>query len=188
MWMFSSARRVLLFLFSTTNNTNLTNVFCLSQSPSLVELATPSWRFVWFVFVKNSMLFFFRPRIERIERIEGLYFFFLILQQDMWKCVNAYIIIEELPAFGIFCWKSLFFSNSLPIFARSYAVLWTHIFYNKTVMGTYINIGNAGFQCARNSGYVDKSGLIAVVNSSALSAGRSDLRLWSEDAFSVIWG
>ena len=37
-------------------------------------------------------------------------------------------------------------------------------------MGTYINIGNAGFQCARNSGYVDKSGLIAVVNSSALSA------------------
>ena len=32
-------------------------------------------------------------------------------------------------------------------------------------MGTYINIGNAGFQRARNSEYVDKSGLIAVVNS-----------------------
>ncbi len=32
-------------------------------------------------------------------------------------------------------------------------------------MGIYINIGNAGFQRARNSEYVDKSGLIAVVNS-----------------------
>ena len=32
-------------------------------------------------------------------------------------------------------------------------------------MGTYINTGNAGFQSARNSEYVDKSGLIAVVNS-----------------------
>ena len=31
-------------------------------------------------------------------------------------------------------------------------------------MGTYINIGNAGFQSARNGEYVDKSGLIAVVN------------------------
>ena len=31
-------------------------------------------------------------------------------------------------------------------------------------MGAYINIGNAGFQSARNSEYVDKSGLIAVVN------------------------
>ena len=33
-----------------------------------------------------------------------------------------------------------------------------------TIMGTYINIGNAGFQRARNSEYVDKSGLIDVVN------------------------
>ena len=33
-------------------------------------------------------------------------------------------------------------------------------------MGTYINIGNTGFQRARNSEYVDKSGLIAVVNRS----------------------
>ena len=32
-------------------------------------------------------------------------------------------------------------------------------------MGTYINIGNAGFQRARNGEYVDKSGLIAVVDS-----------------------
>ncbi len=31
-------------------------------------------------------------------------------------------------------------------------------------MGKYINIGNAGFQRIRNSEYVDKSGLIAVVN------------------------
>jgi hypothetical protein len=31
-------------------------------------------------------------------------------------------------------------------------------------MGTYINIGNAGFQRARNSEYVDKSQLIAAVN------------------------
>ena len=32
-------------------------------------------------------------------------------------------------------------------------------------MGTYINIGNAGFQSARNGEYVDKSPLIAAVNS-----------------------
>ena len=38
------------------------------------------------------------------------------------------------------------------------------IIYNRNKMGTYINIGNAGFQRARNSEYVDKSGLIAVVN------------------------
>ena len=31
-------------------------------------------------------------------------------------------------------------------------------------MGTYINIGNAGFRSARNGEYVDKSGLIPVVN------------------------
>lgn len=31
-------------------------------------------------------------------------------------------------------------------------------------MGTYINIGNAGFQSARNDEYVDKSPLIAVIN------------------------
>lgn len=31
-------------------------------------------------------------------------------------------------------------------------------------MGLYINIGNAGFQSARNGEYVDKSGLIPVVN------------------------
>ena len=31
-------------------------------------------------------------------------------------------------------------------------------------MGIYINIGNAGFQSARNGEYVDKSGLIAVMN------------------------
>lgn len=31
-------------------------------------------------------------------------------------------------------------------------------------MGTFINIGNAGFQSSRNSEYVDKSGLISLVN------------------------
>lgn len=31
-------------------------------------------------------------------------------------------------------------------------------------MGTYINIGNEGFATARNGEYVDKSGLIAVIN------------------------
>ena len=43
-------------------------------------------------------------------------------------------------------------------------------------MGTYINIGNAGFQRARNSEYVDKSGLIAVVNST----------LFTERSFSCV--
>lgn len=43
-------------------------------------------------------------------------------------------------------------------------------------MGTYINIGNAGFQRARNSEYVDKSGLIAVVNST----------LFTESCFSCV--
>ena len=32
-------------------------------------------------------------------------------------------------------------------------------------MGVYINIGNAGFRSVRNSEYVDKSGLISIVNS-----------------------
>ena len=32
-------------------------------------------------------------------------------------------------------------------------------------MGTFINVGNAGFQSSRNGEYVDKSGLIAVINS-----------------------
>ena len=31
-------------------------------------------------------------------------------------------------------------------------------------MGTYINVGNSGFQRARNSEYVDKSGLIGIIN------------------------
>ena len=37
------------------------------------------------------------------------------------------------------------------------------------VMGTYINTGNAGFQRARNSEYVDKSGLIGVINKTLLT-------------------
>ena len=39
-------------------------------------------------------------------------------------------------------------------------------------MGTYINIGNAGFQRARNGEYVDKSRLISVVNKSLFTERR----------------
>ena len=39
-------------------------------------------------------------------------------------------------------------------------------------MGTYINIGNASFQISRNSEYVDKSGLISVVNSTLYTRQR----------------
>ena len=39
-------------------------------------------------------------------------------------------------------------------------------------MGAYINIGNAGFQSARNGEYVDKSGLIAVVNGTLFTERR----------------
>ena len=47
---------------------------------------------------------------------------------------------------------------------------------NQEIMGTYINIGNAGFQRVRNSEYVDKSGLIAIVNST----------LFTERSFSCV--
>ena len=43
-------------------------------------------------------------------------------------------------------------------------------------MGTYINIGNAGFQRVRNGEFVDKSGLIAIVNST----------LFTERSFSCV--
>lgn len=39
-------------------------------------------------------------------------------------------------------------------------------------MGTYINIGNAGFQSARNGEYVDKSELITVVNNALFTERR----------------
>jgi len=39
-------------------------------------------------------------------------------------------------------------------------------------MGAYINIGNAGFQSVRNGEYVDKSGLIAIVNNSLYTERR----------------
>ena len=39
-------------------------------------------------------------------------------------------------------------------------------------MGTYINISNAGFQSARNGEYLDKSGLIAVVNETLFTKRR----------------
>ena len=43
-------------------------------------------------------------------------------------------------------------------------------------MGIYINIGNAGFQRVRNSEYIDKSGLIAIVNNT----------LFTERSFSCV--
>ena len=46
----------------------------------------------------------------------------------------------------------------------------------KDVMGIYINVGNAGFQRVRNGEYVDKSGLIAIVNST----------LFTERSFSCV--
>ena len=39
-------------------------------------------------------------------------------------------------------------------------------------MGIYINTGNLGFQSARNSEYIDKSGLISVVNSTLFTERR----------------
>ena len=39
-------------------------------------------------------------------------------------------------------------------------------------MGTYINIGNTGFQSARNDEYIDKSGLISIVNSTFFTKRR----------------
>lgn len=39
-------------------------------------------------------------------------------------------------------------------------------------MGIYINIGNAGFESARQSDYVDKSGLIGVINQTLLTERR----------------
>jgi hypothetical protein len=44
------------------------------------------------------------------------------------------------------------------------------------IMGTYINTGNAGFRSVRNSEFVDKSGLISVVNST----------LFTERSFSCV--
>ena len=39
-------------------------------------------------------------------------------------------------------------------------------------MGAYINVGNAGFQSVRNGEYVDKSGLIAIVNGTLFTERR----------------
>ena len=39
-------------------------------------------------------------------------------------------------------------------------------------MGTFINIGNSGFQSARNGLYVDKSELIAVINQTLFTKRR----------------
>ena len=50
------------------------------------------------------------------------------------------------------------------------------LFDTFTTMGTYINIGNAGFKRIRNSEYVDKSMLIAYINST----------LFTEQSFSCV--
>ena len=39
-------------------------------------------------------------------------------------------------------------------------------------MGTYINLGNAGFQSVRNGEYIDKSGLVSIVNNTLLTERR----------------
>ena len=39
-------------------------------------------------------------------------------------------------------------------------------------MGTYINIGNEGFESARKHEYIDKSGLLAAVNNTLFSEWR----------------
>ena len=43
---------------------------------------------------------------------------------------------------------------------------------NQKVMGAYINVGNAGFQSVRNGEYVDKSGLISIVNGTLFTERR----------------
>jgi hypothetical protein len=43
---------------------------------------------------------------------------------------------------------------------------------NQNTMGAYINVGNAGFQSVRNGEYVDKSGLISIVNSTLFTERR----------------
>ena len=53
------------------------------------------------------------------------------------------------------------FHSTCTIFATPYQTI--------TAMGIYINTGNEGFRRARNSEYVDKSGLIAVVNDTLFS-------------------
>ena len=58
---------------------------------------------------------------------------------------------------GIFYSYYLVVSEKVAIFANE-------LFISQKSMGKYINIGNAGFQRVRNSEYVDKSGLIAIVN------------------------
>ena len=51
----------------------------------------------------------------------------------------------------------------MSIFAATYSTL---------RMGNYINIGNTGFQSARNGEYVDKSGLISIVNGTLFTERR----------------
>ena len=53
-----------------------------------------------------------------------------------------------------------YFTDSLCFFRKKH-----YLCRKNGTMGSYINTGNAGFQRARNGEYVDKSGLISIVNS-----------------------
>ena len=53
-------------------------------------------------------------------------------------------------------------SRQIRFLTKNRILLFLH--QNRNVMGAYINIGNAGFQRVRNSEYVDKSGLVSIVN------------------------
>ena len=55
-------------------------------------------------------------------------------------------------------------------------------------MGTYINIGNEGFASALNGEYVDKSGLIAVINSTLNTERRFSKRQVSWDEMTLVDG
>ncbi len=52
------------------------------------------------------------------------------------------------------------------------SVLLLSLQQSHNVMGAYINIGNAGFQSVRNGEYVDKSGLISIVNGTLFTERR----------------
>ena len=61
-------------------------------------------------------------------------------------------------------WEGRCFS-SFSVAPLLFHVLLLPLRQNRNVMGAYINTGNEGFRSVRNGEYVDKSGLIALVNS-----------------------
>ena len=94
------------------------------------------------------------------------------------------LICPELENFRIILHSSLFesslftFHSDLELwknkspFVLCFARLFIYLLPNYIIMGIYINIGNEGFQRARNSEYIDKSGLIAIVNSTLFTERR----------------